>query len=227
MRKHERDVHDGNGPNIYCCHCCDKRYQSGASLSKHLIKKHGFQLPSGHRRFTYRQDLDGVYRVQTTRMESLEVSEQIMKPSVMDIANDGDVQISLTNYRKNERGGLSICLVATQTNVNEKEETVIETKPKPDLSMIDMEEEVLPEFPETNTSMTEMETDAPVELDEIKNIDNFSVMKKYLKKKRQKRKIIITVDEVDELGNIVNTETVNANEFHMKKLLHVTPSWES
>lgn len=103
MRNHVRNVH-GEGPNIYCCHCCDRRYKRGSLLSRHLKQMHGFQLPSGHRRFTYHIDIDGVYRVQTTRMESLEVSEQIMAPTVQDPATTRPFTYTLGELNKTENG---------------------------------------------------------------------------------------------------------------------------
>lgn len=79
------EIHKNNA-FIYICHCCDKPFKNGKSLSVHLIKKHDFQLPSGHRRFTYRIDENGFYRLETTRIESLEVTEQILTPNSFDAA---------------------------------------------------------------------------------------------------------------------------------------------
>ncbi|KAH8343032.1 hypothetical protein KR059_003935 [Drosophila kikkawai] len=81
MRRHFLEVH-GNNPILYACHCCERFFKSGRSLSAHLIKKHGFRLPSGHKRFTYRVDENGFYRLETTRIESLEVTQQILSPQV-------------------------------------------------------------------------------------------------------------------------------------------------
>lgn len=81
MRRHYLEVH-GNNPIFYACHCCERFFKSGKSLSMHLIKKHGFRLPSGHKRFTYRLDENGFYRLETTRIESLEVSQQILSRNV-------------------------------------------------------------------------------------------------------------------------------------------------
>ncbi|KAH8329949.1 hypothetical protein KR067_010078 [Drosophila pandora] len=83
MRRHFLEVH-GNNPILYACHCCERFFKSGKSLSAHLIKKHGFRLPSGHKRFTYRVDENGFYRLETTRIESLEVTQQILSPQLED-----------------------------------------------------------------------------------------------------------------------------------------------
>lgn len=81
LPQHFLEVH-GNNPILYACHCCERFFKSGKSLSAHLIKKHGFRLPSGHQRFTYRVDENGFYRLETTRIESLEVTQQILSPQV-------------------------------------------------------------------------------------------------------------------------------------------------
>lgn len=79
LRRHYLEVH-ANSPSIYLCHCCDKLFKYGNLLSQHLIAKHKFQLPSGHKRFTYRIDENGFYCLETTRIESLEVTKQILSP---------------------------------------------------------------------------------------------------------------------------------------------------
>lgn len=79
--QHFLEVH-GNNPIFYACHCCERYFKTGKSLSVHLIKKHGFRLPSGHKRFSYRVDENGFYRLEMTRIESLEVTQQILAPHV-------------------------------------------------------------------------------------------------------------------------------------------------
>lgn len=259
MRKHENNVH-GDGPNIYSCHCCSRRYQSGATLSRHLIKKHGFQLPSGHRRFTYRQDMDGIYRVQTTRIESLEVSEQIMATHANDPAKMENATFKLAAIKKTDTG-IAISVIESKPNENDiavdngaksaiKVTTTAKGRPNFKRHMMNrwredddtsssssptVDDAVEHKFSfegrfkaEENVS----EVDGPLddenvdassddnnctasECSPVKCIDDFSVMQKYLKKKRPKNKIIITVDEVDERGNIVHTETRDATEFHL------------
>lgn len=256
MRKHENNVH-GEGPNIYSCHCCSRRYQSGATLSRHLIKKHGFQLPSGHRRFTYRQDIDGIYRVQTTRIESLEVSEQIIATRANDQSNMENATFELADIQKTEVG-IAITVVESKEGENDDStenstRTVVKTvKGRSNFKRLMMNRLLddgssSSDNPNGNGAAKQKfsfegrfkveenvsEADCPLddeqaidassdennctasECSPVKCIDDFSVMQKYLKKKRPKNKIIITVDEVDERGNIVHTETRDATEFHL------------
>lgn len=89
--QHFLEVH-GNNPIFYACHCCERFFKTGKSLSVHLIKKHGFRLPSGHKRFSYRIDENGFYRLEMTRIESLEVTQQILAPH---IKQETDLNIAL------------------------------------------------------------------------------------------------------------------------------------
>lgn len=51
---------------------------------RHLVAEHGLQWPAGHRRFFYvRDSTEGVYRLQTFRYESAEISEIV--PEGVDI----------------------------------------------------------------------------------------------------------------------------------------------
>lgn len=231
MRKHARNEH-GDGPNIYCCHCCDRQYKNGSSLSQHLIKQHGFQLPSGHRRFTYQIDINGVYRVQTTRMESLEVSKQIMATPAHDVATNKNATYSLSEFQETPQG-IKIAVVET----DRRKEV---SKNKPTTMTISMPTTKIGKEPNTavqnpiltsagtfkkpivrndidsNTFMESLNLKSNHSLShseskELKNIDNFSVIKKYAKKKRQKTRCvtyIIDVEEFDEQGNIINTQTL-------------------
>ncbi|XP_017467877.1 PREDICTED: histone H4 transcription factor [Rhagoletis zephyria] len=101
LRRHCLEVH-GNRPFIYMCHCCDKLFKHSKYLSEHLIKKHDFKLPSGHKRFTYRIDENGFYLLETLRIESLEVTKQILSPHPLgasDVTQDSTCYeiVSMTN----------------------------------------------------------------------------------------------------------------------------------
>ncbi|XP_026727656.1 histone H4 transcription factor [Trichoplusia ni] len=66
----------------YACHMCPEKnmkiFSRGNRLTTHLVKVHGAQWSAGHSRFRYQLSEDGMYRLTTTRYESLEVSTKIM-----------------------------------------------------------------------------------------------------------------------------------------------------
>ncbi|XP_014484535.1 PREDICTED: histone H4 transcription factor [Dinoponera quadriceps] len=62
----------------YCCHECPIKYRTSARLTKHLTEAHQLQLPTGHKRFHYKQDEDGYYRIQMVRYEA--VDEENVSP---------------------------------------------------------------------------------------------------------------------------------------------------
>uniref|UniRef100_A0A2H1W295 SFRICE_008250 n=1 Tax=Spodoptera frugiperda TaxID=7108 RepID=A0A2H1W295_SPOFR len=66
----------------YVCHMCSEKkmkiFTTGNALTMHLVKEHGAQWSFGHSRFRYQLCEDGLYRLTTTRYESLEVSKKIM-----------------------------------------------------------------------------------------------------------------------------------------------------
>ncbi|KAJ8916280.1 hypothetical protein NQ315_016421 [Exocentrus adspersus] len=78
LDKHCVKVHE-KSKTIYQCHCCKKEFKRGSYLTRHLIKLHNYRWPSGHTRFRYRKDQDGVHRLQTVRYESLEVTEEMLR----------------------------------------------------------------------------------------------------------------------------------------------------
>lgn len=194
-------------------------------------------MPSGHRRFTYRQDIDGVYRVQTTRMESLEVSEQIMSPCANELDNAANVTYTLTELQRNERG-LTISLKANTTKKEasrriDRRPTRMRYKQMPAIpnndaeggDFEDVDHTVRTRDERTTRSITKREDHVSIKesksiLDmkvedavDIRNIDNFSVMQKYLHKNQAN--IMITVEELDKDGNVIKTETQEANEFQI------------
>lgn len=226
MRKHMSNVH-GDGPKIYCCHCCNQRYKNGCSLSKHLIRNHGFQLPSGHRRFTYHMDIDGIYRVQTTRTESLEVSEQIMAQPIHDPSNKQNVAYELSEFAQT-KNGLKISVIETSPKEPKKTEPRTKAKSHEKLEEVTVGNEI--ETIDSNRFMESLnlkQLSPSKRIDrgndynknntglstELKDIDDFSVIKKYAKKKRSKTRITtLTIQDIDEDGNILHSETKNITE---------------
>lgn len=185
------------------------------------MKKHEFQLPHGHYRFSYRQDLDGFFRVQTTRTESLEVTQQVMKPNYKDTADTSDMSYEISEVRESNKK-LKIEVVGKP-----KESTATTAAPifydssndenlfftLPDLNFDSNSEE------DTTSNKKGADTPMKSEIDFSSGVDDspsdikhFSVMKRYLKKEKTSN-IIIELNEVDETGIVVKRQVVQADEF--------------
>lgn len=216
IRKHNRDEH-GDGPNVYCCHCCDRQYKNGSSLSQHLRKHHGFRLPSGHTRFFYQMDMNGVYRVQTTRMESLEVSKQIMATPANDVIRNKNVTYTLGEPTETA-DGIQMTVIETP---KPKEAPKAKPPPPPPVYQTIEKTEKLDLLAKNEFTQNEIDSNTFAfmeclnlksnhnESKELKNIDNFSVIKKYAKnKKRQKSRVTYIIEEFDEQGNMIKTQTL-------------------
>lgn len=245
LRKHMIDVH-GDEPRIYCCHCCNQRYKNGCSLSKHLIRNHGFQLPSGHRRFTYHMDIDGIYRVQTTRTESLEVSEQIMAQSAQNSSKNQNPTFELSEFAETSEG-LAISVIETspkkvsrKTTINagnmvkQPDEISQQTSVGNEIETIDsnrfMESLNLKQLSPNKRISEALRTDVDdnnrntilLHSIELKDIDEFSVIKKYARKKRplKTRITTLTIQDMDADGNILHSETKDIMESDIDSLTH-------
>uniref|UniRef100_A0A0V0J8Y3 Histone H4 transcription factor n=3 Tax=Schistocephalus solidus TaxID=70667 RepID=A0A0V0J8Y3_SCHSO len=70
--------------DVYACHLCQVRTQRSSELSRHLIRSHKLQRPSGHARFTYTPCSDGLFRLQLTRLDSVEVARALLGPQAVD-----------------------------------------------------------------------------------------------------------------------------------------------
>nr|ACO15192.1 MBD2-interacting zinc finger protein [Caligus clemensi] len=72
---HLQDYHRDE-PKFYVCHECDKRFERGQYLSRHLSRMHGVKLPRGHKRFRYLENPDGNYLLQVERFDFLAEDEE-------------------------------------------------------------------------------------------------------------------------------------------------------
>lgn len=158
-------------------------------------------------------------------MESLEVSEQIMAPPTAgDTTNDKNIAYALSEF-KETTNGLSIAVIEKEVSETS------ESKPSTDESSHDEHSvNVVKNVIETIDSYTFMESlnlkhlqpsekietirtsdihIRPRDNDEgLKNIENFSVIAKY----KRKKSIELTVDVVDDDGNVVRSEIQNIPE---------------
>lgn len=87
-RRHYTEVHEEN-PLLYSCHCCPRIFRNSKFLTKHLKTEHNFKLPSGHTRFSYKLNENGLHCLETTRIESLDVNERTKSDAT---AKGGDNQ---------------------------------------------------------------------------------------------------------------------------------------
>ncbi|KAK4879493.1 hypothetical protein RN001_007639 [Aquatica leii] len=151
LDKHYQNVHGLGVAQIYECHCCQARFDRGNLLTKHLIKAHDYYWPSGHSRFRYKEDTDGIYRLQTVRYESIEVTqEMITNNSTQQQPDLGGNSQKYNLRRRNDKTPNYVLMVAENG-----EQNVV--------------------CPTTNS-------------------------------------IVITINDVDDKGNILNTETLQSNE---------------
>ncbi|TPP59454.1 Histone H4 transcription factor [Fasciola gigantica] len=68
---------------LYSCHLCGVLRRRGFDLSKHLMKEHKLSRPSGHARFTYVLESDGVYRLERTRLDTVSVAAALFGEHVV------------------------------------------------------------------------------------------------------------------------------------------------
>lgn len=175
--------------------------------------------------------MDGFFRVQTTRTESLEVTQQVMKPNQRDTADTSDMCYEISDLRETKKG-LKIDVTgkpkeskASTTPApifydSSNDENLFFTLP--DLNFdSNSEEEVSGEKEDPIASGSEeiVKSPAKSQIDFSPDVDgsssdikNFSVMRRYLKKEK-KNNIIIELNEVDEAGVVLTTHIVQADEF--------------
>ncbi|GIY21125.1 histone H4 transcription factor [Caerostris extrusa] len=124
-RAHYRKIHEGKSPLTYSCHLCEKVFSRGNYLTKHLLKKHKFRWPSGHCRFRYCLNEEGVYRLQTVRYESLELSQEMMGENSEliaqgdeDIDDPNVINISQKYIETGNQVSNNITITESQTLIN-------------------------------------------------------------------------------------------------------------
>lgn len=110
LGSHVLKVHGIERP-LYECQVCKRIFQRGDSLTRHLIKLHNFHWPSGHSRFRYRKDSDGVCRLQTVRYESLEVTEEMIKSESMKPTKNPSAVTYNVCYDKNEENAYKLTVL--------------------------------------------------------------------------------------------------------------------
>ncbi|XP_050302277.1 histone H4 transcription factor-like [Anthonomus grandis grandis] len=115
LKNHMLKVHGLMDASKYECQVCKVLFKRGDYLTYHLINRHNFHWPSGHSRFRYRKDTDGIFRLQTVRYESIEVTEQMIQSESQQAANnpsavvynvtcdEDDYKLTIEEHEVNER----------------------------------------------------------------------------------------------------------------------------
>lgn len=171
--------------------------------------------------------MDGFFRVQTTRTESLEVTQQVMKLNHRDTADTGDMsyevselheskeglKMEVTGKPKESQGPPTAPIFYDSSN----DENLFFTLPDLNFDSNSGEDDMTGKKEKTIPAEDIIESSIKSQIDFPPNgsssdIKNFSVMRRYLKKEK-KSNIIIELKEVDEDGVVVKTEIVQANEF--------------
>uniref|UniRef100_A0A4P6DAJ0 Putative histone h4 transcription factor n=1 Tax=Rhodnius prolixus TaxID=13249 RepID=A0A4P6DAJ0_RHOPR len=119
LARHFEKEHSQN-PQLskFACHLCTKTFSRGVKLTTHLCSVHNVTKPSGYSRFEYIREQDGYFRLQTTRLESLEVVEMSMKFVESELntsaaecsEEDIDDPTPLDNIRSEEKGNKTIAI---------------------------------------------------------------------------------------------------------------------
>ncbi|CAH8853749.1 unnamed protein product [Trichobilharzia szidati] len=77
------DSSNNSQERLYICHLCHTTKRRGWDLSKHLVNVHHLSRPSGHARFTYTISNDGHYRLQLTRLDTVDVAAELLGENVV------------------------------------------------------------------------------------------------------------------------------------------------
>lgn len=130
-------------------------------------------------------DWDGFLRLQTNRIESVEVTKQILNGNREQqiVETSSSVKYIIKEISEVTGEGVSIQL---RPQVEETEKEIVETPKEKPVSFLDKE---LP----------------------IKSITDFTVMKKYIKTKP----VILEFKETDKNGKTISKEVLEVNEYQM------------
>lgn len=184
-------------------------------------------MPSGHSRFIYKEEDDGYKRLQTVRIESLEVTEQIISTSLLQNKNETNASYKIGRLTHDDEG-LSIKINKCDSEKSFEEVDVIQVeKNETDVDDEDWEvesqENESEELEAVNPEFKVESSSPPASIYgkdncSVKTIDDFKVMRKYLKKTNEADTIIeFTVNNTDGDGNIIKTEKYSHSELVLNK----------
>ncbi|XP_045470973.1 histone H4 transcription factor [Harmonia axyridis] len=106
---------------MFECHICKKRYKRGNILSQHLVAVHSVQYPSGHSRFRYKKEADGIARLQTIRYETVNVIKEIIESKKKEEIPDKKV-LKCTIKKKKDGDNMSVAVNIEECSSSDEEE---------------------------------------------------------------------------------------------------------
>ncbi|XP_062553999.1 histone H4 transcription factor [Armigeres subalbatus] len=240
LKKHVDSVHYGAGPGIYACHLCPIQYKAGATLSRHLIRAHRYKRPPGYNRFTYRANQHGILQLSSVtpgegRESSVEheyVIEEISSPPDADkpevikpdySENNPSLPETFTSFAINELDSVNPNTISIKLQPAEELPKSVYQKRTCTATTAEVESAEQMNDSETTSDNTLPCLNMKIEVEEpqissivSKSIDDFTVMKRYLKVEKS---VVISYEEMDSSGSVIRSETVQTTELNREKLL--------
>ncbi|XP_029730760.2 histone H4 transcription factor isoform X3 [Aedes albopictus] len=249
LKKHVDAVHYGTGPGIYACHLCPIQYKAGATLSRHLIRAHNYQRPPGYNRFTYRANQHGVLQLSsatsTDEKQPLAIVDPDSNPPPpapsISIKKDIKIDDSICDDEASQSQSATFTSFAIEKmepinrNTFSIELQPAEELPKPayrkrtnTCTTNGAESEHTNDWETASADNNMMPPlDMKIEIEEptksssvvSKSIDDFKVMKRYLKLEKPEKAVVISYEEMDSTGSVIRSETVQTTELNLENLL--------
>ncbi|PAA85523.1 hypothetical protein BOX15_Mlig027067g1, partial [Macrostomum lignano] len=77
-KAHGFDQLSQSAERVYACHLCHLVTKDSRCLSRHLMRRHHLSRPAGFSKFRFEPGTDGVCRLVQTRLESIEVTKEVL-----------------------------------------------------------------------------------------------------------------------------------------------------
>lgn len=238
LKKHVDMVHYGYRPSVYACHLCKNTYRSGTNLSKHLEKVHCLMRPPGFNRNVYRACDDGIFRLRA--MDDC-LTFEVSKPPPVDPSVPRKLRKILPKPDPGTFTSYEIAKVQTVSKATFSIELRPgEERPSPHVANPRRKR---PQSPNTAPSpeppspspppscstphlmlfKEEPRCESPgsssvASYPASKNIDDFTVMKRYLKVEKTEKPVVISYEETDVTGSVIRSETVQTSEISRDQL---------
>lgn len=209
-------------------------------MSRHLIRAHRYKRPPGYNRFTYRANQHGILQLSSVtpgegRESSVEheyVIEEISSPPDADkpevikpdySENNPSQPETFTSFAINELDSVNPNTISIKLQPAEELPKSVYQKRTCTVTTSEVESAEQMNDSETTSDNTLPCLNMKIEVEEpqissivSKSIDDFTVMKRYLKVEKS---VVISYEEMDSSGSVIRSETVQTTELNREKLL--------